>query len=163
MTIHNVICTATLEKKIAKGRCKSLGPIGAAREGVGEVWGSCSYRRITAGTFIESEAGMGIYITLAVCRISDNGCYMYSQFIVTIMEARSLSLYYNRHSICSLMVRYTFAIRGGPLDEASNIVLEEHHVDLSGGEQFTETYLRQINPKGQVLSYAGSSPYKTTC
>ncbi|KIX03226.1 uncharacterized protein Z518_06778 [Rhinocladiella mackenziei CBS 650.93] len=71
------------------------------------------------------------------------------------MAPRTLTLYHYDYSICSLMVRYTYALRGEPKDEASDIILTERHVDLFRSEQLTEDFLRNINPKGQVPVLVG--------
>ena len=59
-------------------------------------------------------------------------------------------LYYNKFSICSLMVRYTFSLRGEPKSANDQIQFHEKQIDIHNGEQFTENYLLNVNPKGQV-------------
>lgn len=58
--------------------------------------------------------------------------------------------YHNPFSICSLMGRYTLAIRGEPKDAASEVVVDEHEVDIFREAQLEEKFLCEVNPKGQV-------------
>jgi hypothetical protein len=62
----------------------------------------------------------------------------------------SYTLYYFPYSICSIMVRYTIALRGPPRDEASAMSVTERVLDITAGEQTKEEYLCEVNPKGQV-------------
>ncbi len=65
-----------------------------------------------------------------------------------MMEKKSLTLYYNDYSICSIMVRYTItscAQLHGP-----SFNLSEHPVDIQHGGQLAESYLCEVNPKGTV-------------
>ncbi|OAL29354.1 hypothetical protein AYO22_02248 [Fonsecaea multimorphosa] len=48
------------------------------------------------------------------------------------------------------MVRYTFALRGPPKNESSDIVLEEKSIDIYNEEQLSEHFLCEINPYGQA-------------
>lgn len=49
------------------------------------------------------------------------------------------------------MVRYSFALRGEPIDQGHEIRLEERHIDLIRElDQFTEHYLCDINANGEV-------------
>jgi hypothetical protein len=48
------------------------------------------------------------------------------------------------------MVRYTLAIRGIAKDNASEMVVEEREIDIFHEEQLEESYLCDVNPKGQV-------------
>lgn len=59
-------------------------------------------------------------------------------------------LYHNTYSVCSLMVRYTLALRGPPKDASSAIEVHEQEVDVYHEEQLSEQFLCEINPKGQV-------------
>jgi hypothetical protein len=59
-------------------------------------------------------------------------------------------LYVNAYSICSIMVRYTLAIRGIGLDVSTQMVVEEREVNIFEGEQMEEAFLCDVNPKGQV-------------
>ena len=59
-------------------------------------------------------------------------------------------LYHNFYSVCSIMVRYTLALRGPAEDDASAVLVEEKEVDIFHEEQLTEQFLSEINPKGQV-------------
>ena len=66
------------------------------------------------------------------------------------MEPPTYTLYYNQYSICSIMVRYTLAVRGQALDKDSEIQIEEQPVEIFNEEQMTEHFLCDINPLGQV-------------
>lgn len=59
-------------------------------------------------------------------------------------------LYHHLWSICSIMVRYSLAIKGAPRDSAAAMVVEEQEVDIYNGAQLAEKYLLEVNPKGQV-------------
>lgn len=48
------------------------------------------------------------------------------------------------------MVRYALAIAGQPANEASRIDLSLEVVDIMNCGQLDETFLCEINPKGQV-------------
>jgi hypothetical protein len=48
------------------------------------------------------------------------------------------------------MVRYTFALRGRPRDDSSEINVQEQHVDIFHEEQLSEDFLCNINAMGQV-------------
>lgn len=60
------------------------------------------------------------------------------------------TLYYNKWSICSHMVRLTLAFKGQTKDAESEMIVEEKEVDIFNGAQLTEEYLTVINAKGQV-------------
>jgi hypothetical protein len=60
------------------------------------------------------------------------------------------TLYHNKFSICSLMVRYTIALRGPPHDASSQILIREQDIDIFHEEQLSEQFLCEINAKGQV-------------
>ena len=62
-------------------------------------------------------------------------------------------LYHFHYSICSIMVRYTYALRGTPNDPKNEIRIVEKEVHLFKGEQLTEHYLCDINPAGEVKTY----------
>lgn len=66
-------------------------------------------------------------------------------------ESQSI-LYHSAYSICSLMVRYTLALRGNPKDEHSALDVREVSVDLFKGENLTEEFLCDINKYGQVCT-----------
>lgn len=66
------------------------------------------------------------------------------------MAPQTYTLYHNKYSVCSIMVRYTLALRGTPKDPSSPILIEEKDVDIFHQEQLSEHYLCEINPKGQV-------------
>lgn len=59
-------------------------------------------------------------------------------------------LYHHPLSICSLMVRYTFAVAGAPYAGEKAIDLDEQTVDIFDNKHLEEFYLCQVNPKGQV-------------
>lgn len=62
-------------------------------------------------------------------------------------------LYYNKFSICSLMVRYCLAVRGQPQDLERQILVKEVEVDIVNQEQLTEDFLCNVNPAGEVDSF----------
>ncbi|KAH0846028.1 hypothetical protein FOPE_12242 [Fonsecaea pedrosoi] len=72
------------------------------------------------------------------------------------METQPCILYYDRRSICSSMVRYTLACTGSPGKNCLSLSLELREIDIYKGEQLSESYLCEVNPKGQVPSL--SSP-----
>ena len=59
-------------------------------------------------------------------------------------------LYYNPYSICSLMVLYTYAVKGKPLKPEDELSWETRSVDIFHEEQYSEHFLCQINDHGQV-------------
>ena len=59
-------------------------------------------------------------------------------------------LYHFDYSICSIMARFAYALRGTPKDPKNEIRIEERQVNLGKGEQLTEHYLCDINPAGDV-------------
>ena len=61
------------------------------------------------------------------------------------------TLYHFYYSICSIMVRYTLAIRGKPKDTEHEIRIDEKEVNLWKGEQLTEHYMCDINAAGEVI------------
>jgi len=61
------------------------------------------------------------------------------------------TLYHNKWSVCSMMVRYTFALRGPPQDASSQILIREQDVDIFHEEQLSEQFLCEINPKSGIL------------
>jgi hypothetical protein len=63
-------------------------------------------------------------------------------------------LYHNTYSICSLMVRYTLAVRGTPHSPAAAITVDEQMVDIFHEAQLDEDFLLNVNPKGQVSTPA---------
>jgi hypothetical protein len=60
------------------------------------------------------------------------------------------TLYHNKFSVCSLMVRYTIALRGPPQDASSPILIRDQDMDIFHEEQLSEHFLCEINAKGQV-------------
>lgn len=48
------------------------------------------------------------------------------------------------------MVRYTLAIRGVAKDPASEMAVEEREIDIFREGQLEESFLCDVNPKGQV-------------
>jgi glutathione S-transferase len=59
-------------------------------------------------------------------------------------------LYFFPYSICSIMVRYTLALRGPAGNEADVMVVQEEEVDITADAQLTELFLCEVNAKGQV-------------
>lgn len=49
------------------------------------------------------------------------------------------------------MMRWLAVIRGEPKDEASRMDINTKHIDIFHEEQFSEWYLCEINPNGQVI------------
>jgi len=69
----------------------------------------------------------------------------------------SYTLYHFQWSLFSLMARYTVALRGNAASPETAMRIEEKLVDLHRGENLSEKYLLEVNPKGQVcitLPYA---------
>jgi hypothetical protein len=66
------------------------------------------------------------------------------------MAPTTATLYHNTYSICSIMVRQTVAIRGQAKNADSEIMITEQVVDIFNEEQFSEHFLCEINPLGQV-------------
>ncbi|KAL3446404.1 hypothetical protein BJX65DRAFT_279528 [Aspergillus insuetus] len=60
------------------------------------------------------------------------------------------TLYHHPYSICSIMVRQTIAIRGEAIDADSEAHITEQVVEIFKEEQFSEHFLTEINPLGQV-------------
>ncbi|KAH8658333.1 hypothetical protein BX600DRAFT_468996 [Xylariales sp. PMI_506] len=59
-------------------------------------------------------------------------------------------LYHFTYSICSIMARYTYALRGQPSTPDGEIRLEEKVVNVMTGEQLTEQFLCEVNAYGEV-------------
>ena len=59
-------------------------------------------------------------------------------------------LYQFTYSICSIMVRYTYAIRGEAKDAHNEIRLIEEDINILKGDQLTEEYLCNVNIAGEV-------------
>lgn len=59
-------------------------------------------------------------------------------------------LYHNAYSVCSIMVRYTLALRGHLKDEHSALNVRGVSVDPFKGELLTEQFLCEINKYWQV-------------
>ena len=59
-------------------------------------------------------------------------------------------LYYSTFSVCSVMVRLSFACRGAAQDAEQEIVVKEEHVELGKKEQLTEHFLCEVNSYGEV-------------
>ncbi|KIM96717.1 hypothetical protein OIDMADRAFT_182909 [Oidiodendron maius Zn] len=57
-------------------------------------------------------------------------------------------LYYNDYSVCSLMVRASIALCNGYTDKCLNI--DEQPVNIHLGDQNSEYFLCEVNPKGTV-------------
>lgn len=72
-------------------------------------------------------------------------------------KAQPCILYHHPLSLCSKMVRYSLAIAGTPAEGMLPVSLELYKIDIvEKNEQFTELYLCEVNPKGQVGSTSGS-------
>ncbi len=69
----------------------------------------------------------------------------------TRSEGVAYTLYYNRFSICSIMMRWLVDIRGEPQDEASRMDIGLKEINIFAEEQFAEWYLCDVNPNGQVI------------
>ncbi|OQV10801.1 Glutathione S-transferase, domain-containing protein [Cladophialophora immunda] len=66
------------------------------------------------------------------------------------MAEEPYTLYYASHSICSIMVRVTFALRGPP-KHGKGLQIQEQEVDIGDkAEQIEESFLCDINPEGYV-------------
>ncbi|KAJ9603930.1 hypothetical protein H2200_011452 [Cladophialophora chaetospira] len=65
-------------------------------------------------------------------------------------KSQPCTLYYDPRSICSSMVRYTLLYTGSPSQGSLPLDVEPHRIDIFNGEQLTEFYLCEVNPKGQV-------------
>jgi hypothetical protein len=63
------------------------------------------------------------------------------------------TLYYNRFSICSLMMRWLVDIRGEPKDELSRMDIGLKEINIFQEEQFNEWYLCDVNKNGQVFIF----------
>ncbi|KIW89620.1 uncharacterized protein Z519_09776 [Cladophialophora bantiana CBS 173.52] len=66
------------------------------------------------------------------------------------METQPCILYYDGRSICSSMVRYTLANAGPPVENCLFLSPELREIDIFNGAQLSESYLCEVNPKGQV-------------
>jgi glutathione S-transferase len=64
-------------------------------------------------------------------------------------------LYHHASSICSIMVRYCYALRGSSKEPPGDpIRIREESVDIFHEGQLTEHYLCDINPFGEVPTLA---------
>ena len=52
-------------------------------------------------------------------------------------------LYYNPFSICSLMVLYTFQLKGQPKSPTDAVEPEKNFIDIYTGDQWSESYLEK--------------------
>lgn len=50
------------------------------------------------------------------------------------------------------MMRWLVSIRGEPKDEASRMDITAKEIDIFAEEQFSEWYLCEVNPNGQVIT-----------
>jgi len=62
----------------------------------------------------------------------------------------SYTLYHHPVSICSIMVRYTYALRGPAKEGSPDLPVHDQVVDIFNQEQLSERFLCDINAKGQV-------------
>ena len=72
-------------------------------------------------------------------------------------KATPCVLYHDFNSICSIMARYTFSIRGNPADDGARLQITEEALDIKRGEQLTEHFLCDINANGEVPVLVPSS------
>lgn len=64
-----------------------------------------------------------------------------------------LVLYTNHYSLCSIMTRFTIALRGKVGPNSVPITVEEREVDIIHRmEQMEEQFMLEVNSKGQVLN-----------
>jgi hypothetical protein len=66
------------------------------------------------------------------------------------MPPNKYTLYWHPYSISALMVRYTVETRGPPKDGEPDWTVETKVVNIFAGEQISEHFLCDVNPKGQV-------------
>lgn len=59
-------------------------------------------------------------------------------------------LYYSTFSVCSVMVRLSYVLRGRPGNVEDEITLKEEHIDIAKKEQLTEHFLCEVNGYGEV-------------
>ena len=78
-------------------------------------------------------------------------------------EEGPYTLYHNPYSICALMTRYTWAVRGDPRDAAAAMTVEENEVDIFHEAQLEEDFLCEINAEGQVGSLSPFKKKRTSC
>lgn len=71
--------------------------------------------------------------------------------------AETFTLYHHHQSICSLMVRYIFAVSGALTGAKPDMILELHEVDIFKNAHLEEFYLCNVNPKGQVNMFPAVS------
>lgn len=77
---------------------------------------------------------------------------MLNDNMVAAMEPE-FTLYSGSHSICSIMVRLTWALRGEPKKGLPDMNVKLQDVDIGDGyEQLTERFLCEINKEGFVSS-----------
>lgn len=63
----------------------------------------------------------------------------------------AFTLYYASHSICSIMVRLTWELRGAPKNGLPDMKVNLQEVDIGdGNEQLTEKFLCEVNKEGFV-------------
>ena len=61
-------------------------------------------------------------------------------------------LYYHPHSVCSLMVLYTLALKGTATSPENEIDVEAKVLDIFHEKQLDEEFLCNINKYGQVCA-----------
>lgn len=73
-------------------------------------------------------------------------------------EAATHTLHHDPVSICSVMVRYTYALRGEPKDNSAAMTVQEQPLSIRRGEHLAKDFLCNINRNGEVpvLVSAGS-------
>lgn len=72
------------------------------------------------------------------------------------MSSNNYIFYHGTHSLCSIMVRYTIAVRGHH-KVALPTTFSEVHIDIPAKQNITEDYLLNINRKGQVPALPSTS------
>lgn len=75
-------------------------------------------------------------------------------------ETQACVLYYDRRSICSSMVRYTFALAGVPVQGSMPLSIKLKETQIFQGDQISEFYLCEVNPKGQVRIFHCASLHR---
>lgn len=64
------------------------------------------------------------------------------------------TLYHNLFSLRSIMIRWLIHIRGEPKDEESRMDISFEEIDIFQEEQFSERYLCEISPNGEVFAHS---------
>lgn len=67
-------------------------------------------------------------------------------------------LYHDLSSICSIMARYTYALRGDPADSTTELHMKQEACEIKSGELLTEHFLCDVNGKGEVPVLVPANP-----